>query len=43
MLPEREMIKRASRTAQILLQDKGIQMSKPLRKKIISYQSDIGY
>ena len=41
--PEKEMIKRASRTAQILLQDKGIKMTRPLRKKIISYQSDMGY
>ena len=37
------MIKKASRTAQILLQDKGIKMTRPLRQKIISYQSDLGY
>ena len=34
---EPEMIKRAGRTAQILLQDRGIKITKPLRQKIITY------
>lgn len=29
--PEKELIKQAGRTAQILLQDQGIKMSKPMR------------
>ena len=37
------MIRRANRTAQILLQDDGIKMTRPLRQKILNYQSDMGY
>ena len=41
--PSREMIRNANRTAQILLQDKGIKMTRDLRQKIVNYQSDLGY
>ena len=39
---EKKLIGAASRTAQILLQDEGIRMTRSLRKKIIAYQGDLG-
>lgn len=41
--PSTDMIKCANRTAQILLQDKGINLTRSLRQKIVNYQSDLGY
>lgn len=40
---ESQLIKRAERTAQILLQDEGIRMSQGMRRKIIDYQGDLGH
>ena len=40
---ENELIQRAGRTAQILLQDEGVRLSRTMRRKIIDYQGDLGH